>query len=256
MGLSDKPLKEMDAKAFLQQANELADAVISAVEGTLTAKLREFKPQLEELRKDFRKLKGTQEIAGCKTWKQFCKEKLHRSDSAVRKLLAAGGKGKQKPAGEIPAPTPDEIKSKALKAIREYTQASPDNTPGSLFAELYPDGESTPPPTPVAAPDAANSDVSDLPDARPAPVEPSNQAAVTKCTETRALTPAEAFQDHAIQHFHGKSKTQVLKELGSIWSALFPNEAPLALHSDASEPKQKKPPVGERNSVAQIGDVQ
>jgi len=242
----------METKTFLEKANERADFVIAAM-GALTAKLRELKPQIEELRKDFRKLKGTQEIAGCKTWKQFCKERLHRTDSAVRKLLAAGGKGKQKPAGEIPAPTPDELKSKALKAIREYTQASPDNTPGSLFAELYPDGESTPPPTPVAAPDAANSDVSDLPDAHTAPVEPSNQAAVTKRTETRAVTPAETFQDHAIEHFHGKSKTQVLKELGSIWSALFPNDAPLAL---TSQPKQKKPPLGERNSAAEIGVAQ
>jgi len=255
MGLINKPPKGMGTKAFLKKANELADSVIAAM-GALTAKLREFKPQIEELRRDFRKLKGNQEIAGCKTWKHFCKEKLHRTDSAVRKLLAAAGKGKQKPAGEIPAPTSDELKSKALKAIREYTRASPDNTAGNLLGDLYPDAEATPPPSPIPAPDLASKNLSNLAAAYTTQVRPSSRAVVTEHKDTKALT-AEAFQDCALTHFHGKSKVQVLKELASIWSALFPNEAPLALHSNGFQPKQQKTPsVGERNSAVQIGDVQ
>lgn len=235
----------MDAKAFLKKANELADSVIAAM-GALTVKLRELKPRIEELRRDFRKLKGNQTIAGCKTWTQFCKEKLHRTDIAVRKVLAAGGNGKQKPAGEIPAPTADELKSNALKAIREYTKASPDNTAGSLLVELYPDGESTPPPTLVPRPSQSNAISADE-----APqVTPRQPAA-----KTRALTPDESFHDYALTHFEGKSKDQVLKELGSIWNSLFPNEGPLTLSSDVKF-QSKKSPASVQQPKAQIGDVQ
>ena len=87
MGLSNKPPKEMDAKAFLKEANKRADVVIAAM-SALTAKLRELKPEIEESRRDFRKLKGNQTIAGCKTWNQFCKSQLHRTDRAVRMMLA------------------------------------------------------------------------------------------------------------------------------------------------------------------------
>jgi hypothetical protein len=98
MGLSNKPPKEMDAKAFLKKASERAGLVVAAM-AALTVKLRDLKPQIEELRGDFRKLKGNQKIAGCKTWTHFCKEKLHRTDSALRKLLAVGGKEKAKASG-------------------------------------------------------------------------------------------------------------------------------------------------------------
>jgi hypothetical protein len=87
MGLSNKPSGEMESKAFLKEADKRADFVIAAM-GALTAKLREFKPQIEESRRDFRKLKGNQTIAGCKTWAEFCEKKLHRTDRAVRKMLA------------------------------------------------------------------------------------------------------------------------------------------------------------------------
>jgi len=235
----------MDTKTFLEKANERADFVIAAM-GALTAKLRELKPQIEELRKDFRKLKGTQEIAGCKTWKQFCKDKLHRTDSAVRKLLAAGGNEKQKPAGKIPAPTPDELKSVALKAIRRFAQASSDKTAGSLLAEFYPDGESTPPPTTVPTPSQSSAI-----NANGAPqVTPGQPAA-----KTGALIPAESFHDYALAHFEGKSKEQVLKELGSIWDGLFPNEGPLTLLSDVKFPSKKSPSSVEQPK-AQIGEVQ
>ena len=96
MGPSNEPRKETDANAFLKRANEQADSVIAAM-GALTVKLRELKPQIEELRRDFGKLKGNQNIAGCKTWKQFCKEKLHRTDRAVRMMLSESpGRTKEK----------------------------------------------------------------------------------------------------------------------------------------------------------------
>jgi hypothetical protein len=87
MRVSNKPPKEVDATALLKKANELADSVIAAM-GVLTVKLRELKPQIQELRTAFGKLKGNQTIARCKTWNQFCKSQLHRTDRAVRMMLA------------------------------------------------------------------------------------------------------------------------------------------------------------------------
>lgn len=159
--------KKMKSDAFLKKANERAHLVIAGM-GALTTKLKELLPQIEETREDFRKLKGNQTIAGCKTWKQFCLEKLHRTDSAVRKLLAAGRKEKQKPAGNLPADSvaaddacgapaestheaseeekkderekDQENKSKACKALREFLGNIPDqNALTELLREMFPD---------------------------------------------------------------------------------------------------------------------
>jgi hypothetical protein len=66
-------------------------------------KFREFLPYLAELRKRFAELpRGHANIMGCKTWTQFCNEVLGRTDSAVRKALAAKESGK-------PAPPPKNL---------------------------------------------------------------------------------------------------------------------------------------------------
>jgi hypothetical protein len=238
MGLNDKPAEQMDPKAFLRKANERAAFVTSAM-GSLTAKLRELKPRIEELRGDFWRLKGNQTIAGCKTWTEFCQRKLHRTASAVRKLLATGGRKQQKSAGEIPAPTEDNLKSKTLEAIRKYTRSSTDNTVGSLLVDLYPDGESTSP-----APRLSQSNTHGTPQ-----VTPSQPVA-----KTGALTATESFHDYALTHFEEKSQQQVLEELGSIWNALFPNASPLTLLSDVKLQSKKSPASVEQRN-AQVGDV-
>jgi hypothetical protein len=52
-------------------------------------KFKEFLPYIKELRKRFAELpRGNANIAGCKTWTQFCTDVLGRTDSAVRKALA------------------------------------------------------------------------------------------------------------------------------------------------------------------------
>jgi hypothetical protein len=65
----------------------------------LCVKLIELKPKIEELKSYFKILRGSDRIEGCRTWDQFCDEKLGRTASAVRKMLAGP---KQKP-GILPA---------------------------------------------------------------------------------------------------------------------------------------------------------
>jgi hypothetical protein len=53
---------------------------------------KEFLPYLAELRKRFNELpRGHANIAGCRTWTEFCENVLGRTDRAVRKALASAG---------------------------------------------------------------------------------------------------------------------------------------------------------------------
>lgn len=71
------------------QAEKLALQVLKELDQTVCVKLRQLKPKLEKLRAHFKTKAGKEQIAGCKTWKEFCNKKLNRTDRAVRKLLAA-----------------------------------------------------------------------------------------------------------------------------------------------------------------------
>jgi hypothetical protein len=73
----------------IKQAEALASRILNVLEESLCIKLRELKPQLEELRSHFKELKKSGgRIAGCKTWDEFCTKKLHRTRRAVNTLLS------------------------------------------------------------------------------------------------------------------------------------------------------------------------
>jgi|ERR1700685_1353855 len=112
-----------------QKGNELATTILSELNGVVTCKLKELKVPLGELRDIFKHLKG-HSILGCKTWKEFCEQKLHRTDRAVRMLLAEEDE-KRTLAEETSAPsnkkdnaklpeTPEIARSKALAAAIHY----------------------------------------------------------------------------------------------------------------------------------------
>lgn len=87
------------------EGERLAASILQGLDGAWCRKLREMKAELEQLREIFRQAKG-RKISNCKTWEQFCTLKLHRTASAVRKLLAEppeAAEGKQKSAGKTPA---------------------------------------------------------------------------------------------------------------------------------------------------------
>ncbi len=80
----------------MEKAEKLAKHILEQLDGVLCSKLKELKVDLQELRSHFKVIKGKDRIAGCKTWEEFCKKKLHRTDRAVRKMLA-GPKPKAEP---------------------------------------------------------------------------------------------------------------------------------------------------------------
>jgi hypothetical protein len=73
--------------------DELVDYVISAFQT-----IRESLPYIQELRRRFAALpRGHADIAGCATWEEFCKKRLHRTSSAIRKALAEVAPQKAEP---------------------------------------------------------------------------------------------------------------------------------------------------------------
>jgi len=66
----------------------LAKKILGGIEDVITLKLRELKDDLLKLREGFQEKKAHQKIAGCKSWDEFCKTKLHRTKRAVNLLLA------------------------------------------------------------------------------------------------------------------------------------------------------------------------
>jgi hypothetical protein len=76
-------------QAGIIPASRMKDEPLAAlvIEGCL--RFRKVLPYVMELKKRFAALKrGHANIAGCKTWKEFCEKKLDRTDSAVRKAIA------------------------------------------------------------------------------------------------------------------------------------------------------------------------
>jgi len=154
------------------QAENLASRILTELDAALCVKLKERKAEIEELRDYFKDLKGKETIAGCKTWAEFCEKKLHRTDRAVRKMLAAPKPSKAKEqqssaeqssadavAGEDPCDAltentheaPDEEKedeskkhgenrSRACKALREFLGSVPDEDMlTNLLRVMFPD---------------------------------------------------------------------------------------------------------------------
>jgi hypothetical protein len=85
---------------------EIAQQVIDGL-SPLFLRLGEMRPLISELRNRFAaRPRGEANIMGCKTWTEFCHEKLHYTDRAVRKALAlqgssggSGSKGSRKADG-------------------------------------------------------------------------------------------------------------------------------------------------------------
>ena len=76
---------------------ELADYVIGTYQ-SIFQKIKAAIPYIEALRARFAKApRGKANIAGCNTWNEFCKGKLERTASAIRKAISAAHKEPPKP---------------------------------------------------------------------------------------------------------------------------------------------------------------
>lgn len=79
-----KSLEEEETSASYLNNDELVARVKSGFE-----KIRESLPYIAELRARFGRVRrGSADIAGCRTWKEFCEKHLHRTDRRIRQVLA------------------------------------------------------------------------------------------------------------------------------------------------------------------------
>jgi hypothetical protein len=109
----NKP-KKVGAQVHNKHAEDLAQRIQEQLDGAWCVKLKELKDELKELLGHFKKLKGKDRIAGCRTWAEFCEKKLHRTDRAVRKMLNdTNGKGQQNSAEQSSASPKTEEPSEA-----------------------------------------------------------------------------------------------------------------------------------------------
>jgi len=84
-----------------KRAQQLVDEFVP-----LCGKLKDLKPLIVEVQADFKKLKGSQTILGCRHFKEFCSKKLSRSEQAVYAMLGdyyAKQKAKQQRGSQKPA---------------------------------------------------------------------------------------------------------------------------------------------------------
>jgi hypothetical protein len=100
---------EVDIVSISTDATWMTDADLVAHVTIGFQKIREELPYILELRKRFARLpRGHANIAGCKTWKEFCIKILHRTDRHMLRVLANGIPDTVVPAEpRAPAPMPD-----------------------------------------------------------------------------------------------------------------------------------------------------
>jgi hypothetical protein len=64
---------------------------------TVCVKLRELKPKIEQIRSHFQENKrGSVTLSGCRSFREFCENRLHRTEQAVYRLLSSDSKKSQR----------------------------------------------------------------------------------------------------------------------------------------------------------------
>jgi hypothetical protein len=107
-----------------KRAQKLVDEFVP-----LCVKLKALKPQIEEVQADFKKIKGSQTILGCRYFKQFCETKLNRKEQTVYEMLGDYRKGKkdgdEKPKPHKPEPLPNlNLSSEDVERMRTGLNAA------------------------------------------------------------------------------------------------------------------------------------
>jgi hypothetical protein len=82
------------APKWLADAEKRAQKLVDEF-APLTQKLTALKPQIVEIQADFKKIKGSQTILGCRYFKEFCEKKLNRKEQTVYEMLGDYRKGKK-----------------------------------------------------------------------------------------------------------------------------------------------------------------
>lgn len=94
-------------------AERLAKGILARMD-SIVAKLRNLEDDIRKLWDEFDKLKDGETILGCKTKKEFCKRKLHRTPRALQYLLYGRTEAKPAPAGEQCSPGSTDVEKPAI----------------------------------------------------------------------------------------------------------------------------------------------
>jgi hypothetical protein len=87
-----------------ERVEMLVDEAFSMYEGYRN-KLKELCPMIAQLRQQFMELKPGEKIARCRTWTEYCKRVLHRSDRRLRQILEGNNPASTKHSRKsLPAP--------------------------------------------------------------------------------------------------------------------------------------------------------
>ena len=86
------------APKWLAEAEDRAQKLMTEF-APLSSKLKALKPQIVEVQGDFKKLKGSQTILGCRYFKEFCEKELDRTEQAVYAMLGDYTKKQLKQSG-------------------------------------------------------------------------------------------------------------------------------------------------------------
>src|SRR5271163_44953 len=75
---------------------EKVAAEVAAEFSTVCVKLRELKPKIEQIRSYFQgNVRGSAMLVGCRSFREFCKKRLHRSEQTVYRMLSSDAKKRQ-----------------------------------------------------------------------------------------------------------------------------------------------------------------
>ena len=69
-------------------------------------KLKELRPKIEKIQSYFQQnVRGSVTVAGCGSFRQFCKDRLHRTEQAVYQMLSSDGEKSKKKESNFKLPT-------------------------------------------------------------------------------------------------------------------------------------------------------
>ncbi len=82
--------------SLTRKMERLAEEVTTQF-STVCVKLRELKPKIQQIQSYFqRNVRGSVTLSGCRSFREFCEKRLHRSEQAVYRLLSSDTKKSQK----------------------------------------------------------------------------------------------------------------------------------------------------------------
>jgi hypothetical protein len=91
---------------------------------TVCVKLKELKPKIELIRSHFqRNIRGSVTLSACRSFREFCKNRLHRSEQAVYRLLSSDSKNSQKKTRVPKVPTAHQKPTFAYKDFERLRSA-------------------------------------------------------------------------------------------------------------------------------------